>query len=148
MQKVIKEYLTSHDAFTMQLATVCDNMPWICTVYFVADDDMNIFWLSWPSRRHSQEINKNKNVAAAVVIKEAMPVIGLQIEGAAEIVNDQKVVKDIMDRYIHKYNEGHKLYENFINNKNQHYMYKLKPSLFVLMDELNYNERGMIEWRP
>jgi uncharacterized protein YhbP (UPF0306 family) len=121
----------------LQLATCDDNQPWVCTVYYVADDQQNLYWLSFPSRRHSKELALNNKAAIAIVIKADLPVIGIQAEGTVEIVKDAKVVKKIMEIYVAKYKEGTKFYDNFVAGKNQHEMYKLSPSHFVLFDETN-----------
>ncbi len=145
-KKLIRQYV-SGSARTMQLATLSDDQPWVSTVYFVADDELNLYWLSWPSRRHSKEIAAHDKVAAAIVIKFDQPIIGLQIEGKAEKVNNAATVAEVMELYVAKYGAGEKFYDNFVSGKNQHHMYRLRPSLFVLMDEVNFKEEGRIEWR-
>ena len=131
----------------MQLATVDGDQPWICTVWFVADDDLNLYWLSYPTRRHSQEIAKHQKVAAAIAIKTAYPVIGVQVEGEAEVVSDESNVKSITDKYIAKYDTGHDFYQNFVAGSNQHQLYRLKPNMFVLFDEVNFRDQGRVERR-
>jgi uncharacterized protein YhbP (UPF0306 family) len=82
----------------MQLATTRENQPWICTLYYVCDDDQRIYWLSYPTRRHSQELAENSHAAVAIAIKLEQPVIGLQIEGKVSVVTDAKVVANVMRR--------------------------------------------------
>lgn len=124
-------------AKTMQVATVSDGQPWICTVYFVVDGDLNIYWLSWPTRRHSKEIAKNPRVAVALQCKVVQPVVGIQAEGRVEIVSEAKTVEVIMQKYVKKYSKGKAFYSNFVAGKNQHKMYKFLPEKFVLFDESN-----------
>lgn len=91
LQEHIKKNLT--EMRMMQVASVRGDQPWICTVYFVADDTQNLYWLSLPERRHSQEIAAHTKVAIAVPVKfDTQPVIGLQAEGTAEIVRDAVIV--------------------------------------------------------
>lgn len=127
---------------TMQLATVDAKKPWISTVYFVADNDLNIYWLSFPSRRHSQEILKNPNVAIAIPVKLDRPVIGIQAEGKAAVFEETSEVKRISKLYIEKYDDGKDFFKNFVVGENKHSMYKLKPEKFVLFDEVNYKDKG------
>jgi uncharacterized protein YhbP (UPF0306 family) len=47
----------------MQLATSSNDIPWVVTVHFYADDELNLYWSSRDSRRHSQEIASNPNAA-------------------------------------------------------------------------------------
>jgi uncharacterized protein YhbP (UPF0306 family) len=147
VEDVVRQYVTG-DARVMQLATVSGNQPWICTVYYVADDELNLYWLSLPTRRHSQEIKEHPKVAAAIAIKHDKPVIGIQVEGDAEEVADTKTVAGIMKKYVAKYEAGQGFYDNFMAGKNQHKLYRIRPRLFVLFDEENFPENGRQEWRP
>lgn len=150
MQKLpdkIKTYLQGATS-VMQLATLSGDQPWICSVYFVADDDLNLYWLSWPSRRHSKEIARHRKVAAAIAIRHDQPIIGLQIEGTAEEVHDAETVGRIMRAYVTKYGVGEQFHDNFLAGSNQHHMYRLRPNMFVLMDEVNFKKEGRVEWRP
>jgi uncharacterized protein YhbP (UPF0306 family) len=126
----------------MQIASVSGNQPWIASVHFVADDENNIFWLSWPQRRHSQEIDKNCKAAIAIVVKTDLPVIGIQAEGKAEVVNDEKMVKKVMQKYIAKYGNGKKFYANFVAGNNKHQMYKFTSQNIKLFDEVNFPEQN------
>lgn len=135
MRDLVGEYL--EHAKVMQLATVSGGRPWICSVYFVFDDK-NLYWLSWPSRRHSQEIAAHDRVAVAVAIKLDRPVIGIQAEGRGQMVSDPDEVKRVMRRYVDKYGEGQEFYGNFLNGKNQHEMYRFTPEKLVLLDEEHF----------
>ncbi|MDB5185758.1 MAG: hypothetical protein JWL85_281 [Candidatus Saccharibacteria bacterium] len=132
----------------MQIATVHDARPWICTVYYVADENQNIYWLSWPSRRHSQEIIKNPNIAVAIVVKTDQPVIGMQIEGRAEIVEDITVIENIMELYIAQHGQGQDFVDNYKAGSAQHRMYRLTPKSIVLLDEVHFKETGRTIWEP
>jgi acyl-CoA reductase-like NAD-dependent aldehyde dehydrogenase len=44
------------DIKLMQLATVRDKKPWMCNVWYVMDEDHNVYWISRETRRHSLEI--------------------------------------------------------------------------------------------
>lgn len=137
VEALIQEYLAA--AQLMQLATVQGEKPWICTVYYVFHEG-SLYWLSWPERRHSQELAKNPYVAAAIAVKHDLPVIGLQIEGTAEEVGDASEVEVVMELYVAKYNAGKKFYSAFVAGTNHHRMYRLTPHEIVLFDELNFPE--------
>jgi uncharacterized protein YhbP (UPF0306 family) len=146
VKQLVKQYL-SGESQVMQIATVAGDQPWICTVYYVADNELNVYWLSLPDRRHSQEIAKHSKVAAAIAIKPDKPVVGLQIEGDAEEITDAATIAAIMKQYVAKYSSGQSFYDNFISGKNQHRLYRLRPRLFVLFDEVNFPKDGRQEWR-
>lgn len=135
MDKIL-DYL--RDAKLMQVATVSNGGPWICTVYFVADDNLNLYWLSLPTRRHSQDIAVDNNVAIAIAIKPDLPVIGIQAEGAVAIVSEAKIVEKVMVQYVEKYNSGKDFYKNFIEGTNQHQMYKFTADSMILFDEKSF----------
>lgn len=127
-----------NDSRVMQLATVAGDQPWICSVYFVTDDNHNLYWLSLPSRQHSQEIAQQPNVAAAIAVKLDQPIIGIQISGRAEIISDDTVIAAVMATYISKYNTGHDFLANFKVGSNKHRLYCLRPSNIILFDEVHY----------
>ena len=56
------------------------------------DDDLNLYFRSKPSRRHSQEIAENPEVAGNIVKQFELgePVVGLYFEGIAEQLNGVK----------------------------------------------------------
>lgn len=123
----------------MQLATSRDNAPWISTLYFVADDQRNIYWLSLPGRRHSEEVVANPRVAIAIAIKQDLPVIGIQAEGSVTIVEDASIVEKILASYVKKYDgAGKEFHQRFVEGKNKHQLYKLTPSSMVLFDEVHF----------
>jgi uncharacterized protein YhbP (UPF0306 family) len=134
--ELIKQHL-SH-ARMMQIATVSGDQPWICTVYYVEDEQLNLYWLSFPSRRHSQEIAAHSKVAVAVPIKFDKPVIGVQAEGLAVAVTDKTVVKKTMELYSERHNSGHNFYDSFVAGTNEHMLYKFTPTKMFLFDEVSF----------
>jgi len=83
LREIIEQYLS--EATLMQVATSKDNQPWTCSVYFVYDSALNLYWISTPKRRHSQEIRENSKVAGTVVLPHTpgQDVRGLQFQGIA-----------------------------------------------------------------
>lgn len=63
-------------------------MPWVCEVHFAYDDDLNLFFRSLKSRRHSKEVDGNSNVAGSIIDKYAIgeEVIGVYFEGNARLL--------------------------------------------------------------
>src|SRR3979411_175547 len=90
LRQLIEDYL--QQAKLMQLATSIDNQPWICNVWFAADKDLNIYWFSSTTRRHSGEVMKNQKVAAAMALPHTPDDAprGLQLQGIAELLTDNK----------------------------------------------------------
>jgi len=61
IQKIIKEYI--HNVIHLSLATSDDNVPWITEVHLSYDEEYNFYFLSQPTRRHSEELAKNRKVS-------------------------------------------------------------------------------------
>ncbi len=88
VEKVIRGYLP--DIIHMSLATCSDGRPWVCEVHFAYDDQLNVYFRSKPSRRHSQEIATNPHVAANIVTQHTARDVprGVYLEGTAELLAD------------------------------------------------------------
>lgn len=123
---------------TMQVASCVDAMPWVASVYFV-EHSGKYYWLSEPHRRHSKELAENPNCAIAIVIKEDMPVLGLQAEGTARIINDIKVISKIMPKYVKKYGAGKQFLARAKKGINKHKLYEFTPKNVIVFDE---NDKG------
>ncbi len=60
----VLSFLSSHGIMT--LATVSGKQPWVCTVYYAVDDQMNLIILTDPASRHGKEMSKNPQVAFSI----------------------------------------------------------------------------------
>lgn len=137
LKKLIGDYL--EEARMMQVATSRNTQPWICTVYFAYDESWNLYWLSLPSSRHSQEIKENDKVAGTIVLPHTPgdKVRGLQFQGTAEEIVKAESVRRLFPYYGKRLNYMEAA-EEIISGKNEHHLYQIKPSLFVLFDEVNF----------
>lgn len=131
-------------AKTMQLATVKDGQPWVCTVYFVLHGG-NFYWLSYPERRHSRELGENPRAAIAIPLKTDLQVIGLQAEGSAAMVDDLAEIEAVLERYVAKYHSGEQFVQRYKEGRNRHALYRFTPRRIVLFDEQNYPEEPQRE---
>jgi len=132
---LIEQYLK--DNTHMQLATVKDGQPWICTVYFAADNDFSLYWMSARERQHSVEI-KNDSKVAVTVVRDTERKQALQIVGEAYEVSDDELV------YVHN------LYQNKFGIKDynldeikEHKLtgrayWVCRPTKISLWDEVNF----------
>mgnify|MGYP000944418009 CR=1 FL=1 len=99
VEKVVREFIdkTVH----LSLATIGSNAPWVSEVHFANDDNLNVYFRSLKSRRHSQEIANNPNVAGNIIDKYGLgePVVGVYFEGVAELLpagNEQNIAADCL----------------------------------------------------
>lgn len=148
LKKLISNHLEKPRV--MQLATSVNNQPWMCNVHFYADENFNFYWISTIARRHSQEIEQNKNVAVAILIHEDTPdeqyVIGISAEGNAELI-DEEEAKRIGNNYIEKLDKVPALLDDILAGKNPHQFYRMKPSNIVLFDTKNFPDNPRQEMK-
>lgn len=128
IEKVIRDYLPQ--VVHMSLGTCVDNKPWVCEVHFAYDDDLNLYFRSLTSRRHSQEIAANSNVAGNIVIQHPVGQypLGVYFEGTAKLLDagDEQNIAfrhikerlDMDDSILEdaKRDDGHKLYKIAVEN--------------------------------
>src|SRR5437868_11008816 len=83
LEKSIREYI--EPLVHMSLATVKDNRPWVCEVHFACDKELNLYFRSLPTRRHSLEIADNPQVAGNIVRQHQLgeAPVGVYFEGTA-----------------------------------------------------------------
>jgi len=84
IEKIVRENINK--TVHMSLATSKDNKPWVCEVHFAYDEDLNLYFRSLSSRRHSQEIAANPSVAGNIVRQHELGEypLGVYFEGVAE----------------------------------------------------------------
>ncbi|MBP7837512.1 pyridoxamine 5'-phosphate oxidase family protein [Candidatus Saccharibacteria bacterium] len=89
-EELVRDYITKTVHFS--LASVKDGKPWVCEVHFAYDNDLNVYFRSLTSRRHSQEIALNPHVAGTIVRQHALEEGcdgALYFEGTADIMTDE-----------------------------------------------------------
>jgi uncharacterized protein YhbP (UPF0306 family) len=128
IEKIIREYI--EPLAHMSLATVADNVPWVCEVHFACDDSLNIYFMSLTSRRHSQEIARNPRVAGNIVRQFALgeAPVGVYFEGSAKMLESDAEQKQALaalqqklgvgDEALQKAKQpdGHKFYKISVDN--------------------------------
>ncbi len=132
---LLKEFLAKNTL--MQIATVGEAGPWICNVYFVADDNNNLYWTSARSRRHSKEILENPNVAATIV-HDAKRKQAVQITGEAFDAwpNDLEYINNL---YAQKFGDKPtRMEEVMANTPDARAYWVLRPTYITLWDEVNF----------
>lgn len=124
----------------MQVATAKDNQPWACSVYFAYDDNLNLFWISTPQRRHSQEIEQNEKVAGTIVLPHTPgdKVRGLQFQGIAKKLIHPNEMKHAIEVYAKRMGMKEKRQQDILMGKDNHAPYMIQPTLYVLFDEVNF----------
>lgn len=132
----------------MQLATSIDKQPWVCSVWFATDEDFNIYWFSSTTRRHSGEVIKNGQVAAAIVLPQTPEDAprGLQLQGVADQLTQQEDIDKAISVYATRIFSKETI-NNLLENKDKpHKFYRIKPTQFVLFDAVNFGDNWRQEY--
>ncbi len=103
-EKVLR-YLRSHHVLT--LATTCDGLPQAAALFYVADTRGEIYFLSAPQSRHSQNLQRDDRVAVTIHGEPAhwRDIRGLQIEGKAQPVTNRREREEALQRYLVRFPE-------------------------------------------
>ena len=136
--QLIRAFLQTQSTFA--LATVnADGSPQIAPLFYVADERLNLYWLSSPSSRHSLNLVRQPRVAATVYpsVWQAADIVGLQIEGEARTIGDERIREQNLNLYLRKFQVPPE-FDSLINAST---LYMLTPQWIRWMDnsvEFNY----------
>lgn len=148
LRKLITDYL--EEGRLMQIATVKDNKPWVATVWYACDKNLNIYFISRKTRRHSLEIKNNSAVAGAIVKPHrtlGVKTRGIQFEGNAAEVSVLELPK-AFNLFVKRFPKAKKFMKSaqaIIKNITDHHIYKIVPSSIVLFDEVNFPDNSRQE---
>lgn len=150
IEQTIRQYLPQ--VVHMSLATSSNNKPWVCEVHFAYDDDLNLYFRSLTSRRHSREISANPYVAGNMVTQHFLDqpaVRAVYFEGTAQLLEpgaEQHRPFEYLSKRLHMPNA---ILED-AQHPGGHQFYKITVSAFYLFDsytskpsqkyELKWNE--------
>ena len=100
--------LTNH--YTISIATATKEELWSASVFYVSDQKLNIYFISFDESKHIQGILKNKRVSATINqdVSDWMQIKGLQLQGVAYKVPEQHR-KNILNAYRQKFDSIHQL---------------------------------------
>ena len=98
--------LTNH--YTISIATAAKEESWSASVFYVSDQKLNIYFISFDESKHIQGILKNKRVSATINqdVSDWMQIKGLQLQGVAYKVPEQHR-KNILNAYRQKFDSIH-----------------------------------------
>lgn len=90
------DYITEFikENFQMTVATYGEH-PWIATVYYSVDDNLNLYFLSNPKTIHCQHIARNPQVAVSITDSPQAPNSnkkGIQLFGFAEQISGERKI--------------------------------------------------------
>ncbi len=115
----------------MSLATYSET-PWICWVFYIVDENFNLYFISSPSSQHIKDINKNKQVACAITDTTQNPLgekQGVQIWGVVENVTTKEKLQTFFKMWKNTINNNEEkvTYQNYVGNLIETKVYKVSP---------------------
>ncbi len=96
-KELVLEYLKTQSL--MVLATYGEE-PWVASVYYTFDSDLNLYYLSAPQTLHCLNIEKNPSVAAAIVdSNQNVNTLkrGIQLNGVAHQISEAAKVRHALE---------------------------------------------------
>jgi nitroimidazol reductase NimA-like FMN-containing flavoprotein (pyridoxamine 5'-phosphate oxidase superfamily) len=124
----------------MSLASASNNTPWICEVHYAYDDNLNIYFRSLLSRRHTQEILKNPKVAGNMVTQHFLdsPVRAVYFEGEARLIEDDNDLQIAYKCISERLDLGKEILEDATKDDG-HKFFKITVNKFYLFDSITSN---------
>ena len=137
LKKFVLDYLEQNRVMT--LATCRDGAPWAASVMFAHDPDLNLYFISKPETRKTQNLLANPKVSATVnqVQKTPGKVIGVQLEGSAEMLDKKKNSKE-QEIFKNRFNWA----EKYLSN---HELFQITPKKIYYLDDERFGPGGREE---
>jgi uncharacterized protein YhbP (UPF0306 family) len=123
------------DTLLMSLGTVDVEGVWVADVIFLSDENLNIYWVSMPTTRHSLALDLNNQAACTITADwEYKKERALQISGTVE-----KIAPSLEREREYEIKRGRPIPETEGEIlSNGHVWYKLTPSVIKLTDSGNF----------
>lgn len=96
----IRSLLARHT--TLALATMDDNArPRSTPLFFIADDDLRLYWFSARSSLHSRNCVRTPHAAVAIFrnTRNWQQICGVQMEGVVSVVSDRALRRQVAGDY-------------------------------------------------
>lgn len=142
-KKEVRDHLSKY--YLMQVATYGKH-PWIASVYYSFDKDLNLYFISDPTTLHCQQIKENPKVSVAVVDSNQPPSvkekIGLQMWGNATQVSNKNKVAHLLKLWKSTKNLTSNALplEELRSALLEGRVYKIEPKVIKIFDSLKYKD--------
>jgi uncharacterized protein YhbP (UPF0306 family) len=132
LKQIVKQFLSERRV--MVLATSDSEFPWICNVYYVVDEELNFYFLSYSHTIHVKQMLENDKVAVTVADSDQIPENdkrAVQVGGKIERVSDVEKIKWFIDNWT-KTPEKYPADELAVDEKRA--VYRVTPKKFKYFD--------------
>lgn len=141
-KQIVLDFLKTNKM--MQVATFGKDHPWIANVYYVFDNDLNLYFLSGEKTLHCRQIAENEKVACAISDSHQGlhdKQIGLQMWGTAKKISDLEKLRFALGKWKEVLNEkdDELSAENILNNVIKNRVYKISPKKIKIFSKQLFN---------
>jgi uncharacterized protein YhbP (UPF0306 family) len=122
---------------TLSLATIGeDGQACVAPLFYMADEELKLYWLSSPGSEHSLNLERSCRAAATVYrsVENWRQIRGVQIRGEVSLVADAKRRAEIIEAYRRRFKIG-RVFSLLLR---QSAVYAFKPEFLRFID----NARG------
>ena len=141
LKERLQLFLNGHN--TLTIATRNTQSIWAATVFYIADAEMNLYFLSSDKTRHVQDIESHNEVAITIYqdVSDWQSIQGVQATGhVSHVGEDDK--PSILNQYISKYTFLKELLNNPKSEQEERIaqqfktisLFKLKPFYYRIID--------------
>lgn len=136
-KETVLDFLSKHKLMT--IATYGDH-PWIASVYYSFDKNLNIYFLSSTDTLHAKHIASNPQVAVAIADSHQTPSqnkIGLQLYGVATEISNLAKIRHALAHWkssldiINPDLDYNGMFQKLIKSR----MFRIEPKEIKLFDE-------------
>lgn len=150
IKKEIFQFLKQNSILTLAVAS--ENIPWLCTLYYGIDDQMNLYVVTDPNNNHGKIMARNPIVAFNIFDshqKITEPKKGLQGKGKISIIKESKSVTSALGLW-HKANPGIEeriTAKNILDTSSDTKIFKITPTYLKYYNDQLYGkeEYGIID---
>ncbi len=131
IKEALKEHLNNHPV--MQLATVWEGRPQLCSVHVAFDEKFNFYWTSSRKSRHSQAVEANGLIAMGTLLNEEKFQC-FHAEGKANALSGEAIAK-AHEIYSHRFGANpERLFKLTAEGQATEAIYKFTADRLVLID--------------
>jgi len=141
LKERLQLFLNEHN--TLTIATRNTQSIWAATVFYIADTEMNLYFLSSDKTRHIQDIESNNEVAVTIYqdVSDWQSIQGVQATGHVSHVGEDNK-SSVLNQYITKYIFLKELLNNPKDEQEERIaqqfktisLFKLKPFYYRIID--------------
>lgn len=142
-KRILQNYLNSERLMT--IATQGEHI-WVATVYYISDNDLNLYFISPPDSEHVKHIKSNSEVACAIANSNqgaGKLKIGLQLYGNASEEKGLDTIKWMLKMYnkLHPTTKDALNFRNFQSRIMTSRVYKITPKKIKFFNQELFKDK-------